>query len=374
MNLDFYNSEGNPENELLTGIPFIRVEFQWKRYLGETLEHAIDFYSNALAKYNKKIILVFTHRSGFEGFFKKNWEDLTDDEWTNFCMFTFADQLAPAFEEFAKDPRITFQIWNEPEGAYTGRSVLLQPIHYGLLFKNAYDEIKHYNINSQVITAGFKSGAGDSWDYFLKTGISKYDGFALHLYVCGARSNPNFKLPGNNVEDHLDFISQKVSRIYLTEFGVLDNPTAKEPDVAKFAFDWRTAALKYPKVKAILWYAWGMNMDNGYGVGNNTEVKRELVRNALAYTAPSVVPDAWIFKTLSHDRNLRSLPRISTNTKDDPDNVLILVPGGKEIEVLETSFAIDPNNLNYYWKECKYGGKRGWIAFQVNMTERVVRL
>lgn len=368
MNLDFEHFNGNPSNLLLSGIPTIRVEFKCRIDLGENpIQKANALKEKIDREYpDKKVILVFTHRSGFEGRYKR-WEEFGTPDWERWTEDWIA-VLAPVFAIFASNGKYIFQIGNEPDPPITGKSVIIPPVHYGAMFRRSYSLIKHLNANVKVITAGFKSGAFEAYNYFVAANIKDYDGFGLHLYGAGARNNPNFKLGGgtNHMENHLDFLrNRNIKNIYLTEFGVLDNPNASALLVTQYIKDFMRVALSYPQVIHICYYAWGEKMDNGWGLGTNSQTTHINAKKELEYSRDEVIiaPSFPFVKTyINVARNIRSEPKID-------NNVLILFNNPKNtLYINERSAELADG---YIWKEIIFGSIKGWMAFDNTMTRRI---
>lgn len=381
MNIDLEHYNGKPDNSMLSGIPILRVEFKCRTDLGENVkEKAIKLKNDLNALYpDKKIIIIFTHRSGFEGRYKR-WEDFTEHDWF-YLTEDWIDTLTPAFQVFAPDPKYIFQIGNEPDHIpnteHTGASVLIPPKSYGEIFNKSYMLIKYYNKDTTVITAGFKTGAANAYNYFMNARITNYDGFAVHLYGAGAKYNSTFKLANgtNHLENHLEYLTARnVKNIWLTEFGILDNPDASPLLATKYIKDFVDVSLTFPKVKAICYYSWGIKMHNGWGLGTNNSVVHLNAKKALEYSIADyfVEPNFPFVKIfINSARNIRKEPRTKNTDGTSADNIVHLFDQHLKEHIFINEASAEANE-GYLWKEVMtIKGYRGWMAFDSKMTRRL---
>lgn len=356
MNLDSLHPYGNPDPMVIAGVPFARMVFNVSRSSGSTdLNAAYALYSpylQALKAQGTTPILVLNHQTWGEGQ-QYNWEQMNPQLWEQFAT-GFVNFLSNIIQTY-RDKQYVYQIWNEqdtPEGQ--GRAAVPIPAaDYGKLFNRVYQMIKSIDPGATVITGGHVTGASAAADYFVRSAIAAVDGIGCHPYGQGAASNPNYK-PFGNIESYLALWRQRTQKpLWITEFGVLDQPN--EPIGKVIDYAWDVVRVATPQVKAICWYAID-DMDNGFGARKQGVMKVDNQgRNLIQPFVQGAQPPEY-----GKSRKLMLIGASSINFRATPSTI------PPKIGTLVSKTPIEPTGTTfdaegYHWIEADALQNAVWI-------------
>lgn len=280
VNLDLRHPLGAPDPARLGGLGWLRIPYNVSNGVGsQDINAAYDRYAPQLERYARagyKIMLTLTHQTYGEGMMEWwPWSDMTDEKWQQFTAYfsEFAGRIADQFN--GSGLVHCWQIWNEqdaPMGAVA--SVPMRPVNYAMMLTRTLQSIRAVDSTVAVITGGH-TGGPETGATFASSVIDmlpstiRPDGIAFHPYGRGPHPDINFAQFG-----HIDESIYAYSRImpdkpiWITEWGVLDQPQAHPNDVANYAMNFISfiKARYTGHVAALIWYAWAEGMHNGYGL------------------------------------------------------------------------------------------------------------
>lgn len=344
MNLDQDHPEGKPSVQELAGFGTVRLPLRWRKYQGESLLAAIDRqrpYIQALTGAGKTVIAIIPHEFGLEGQ-GYDWHRMTPDLWDKLIV-----EYAANVEHIARrfGDSIVYQLWNEPDGAPTGSSVLMPAQVYGKLFRRSWEVIREFAPSAKVITAGLKSGPVTAAKYFRDAQI-KPSAIAIHEYGRGGEGNPDHAPWGRIEESLVYWRGQTNLPIIITEWGIL-NDKPGEDKAAGYVTSFLRAVQKFPQVKDQNYFAYG-NQHNALGVVGRPVLRTALVQGwsgASPGPAPSPAPEGreWVKYKLGGNMNFRSSAEIR------PDNIRGVLRSNDVVWINEKSFIYASG---HGWKEC----------------------
>ncbi len=289
MNLDMLHPLGKPDAARLKGLGWVRFTYNVSMDRGATdLNAAYNFFAPHIERYVKaglKVILVLTHQTYGEGQ-GYVWPQMDSGRWRELTA-RFADYANKIAARFAgRDLIAVYQIWNEqdtPSGV-AHAAVPMPPGDYAHLLTQAIRAIRGADAKVTIITGGHVGGPGNGANYARATLAAmpssvRPDGIAIHSYGRGPAGSPYS--PFGSIDEDIDTYSQVLpgAPVWITEWGVLDQPNASASDVAQYALGFidRIKRLYSGKTAAAVWYAWADGMHNGYGlVDRNDRPKQPL--------------------------------------------------------------------------------------------------
>lgn len=374
MNLDIFTDTGKPDPAYLTGIPYVRLLYNVSRGVGsQDFGYAFsqhNTYITALQAAGKKVIIVLNHQAWGEGVPGwPRWEEFQTATWQHFTS-AFVERIAHNIIQRFAGRSLIYQLWNEPDSLDGRASVRMPAASYGVFFRAVSQVIRQFDSSAKIITAGLNSGPENAYRYFKDAGITP-DGIAIHEYGRGAANNPNYR-PFGTMEYSLDYWRNRTNiPIWLTEFGVLDQPNEPENKVADYARDFVKVS-KAKGAEAVCWYAYG-RMDNCYGIIAPDGHKREVLLAALKYDAGTnnpqpptqPQPDARGFElsNIPTRLNFRTNPTIN-------GPVLRQLSNGDIVQLTDETVTAD----GYRWRKIVSYGSAGWVAVRGNGLSIEVKL
>lgn len=265
MNIDPRNSSARPSATYLKsiGVKMVRFLYDVSWETGSLdFDRAYNFYSPYIRELRAagiSVIVVINHETYGEGHMS-SW-NMSFQQWSSYSAQLVSLVRQHIVEKF-RGLSLIYQIWNEQDadpGAEA--SVHVPPESYRVMLQGAYQMIKGVDSSATVITGGFMRGPGIASDYIRKMpgGIAGIcDGLALHEY---GSDTPLAPYPGNqtgHITNKLAFWKSFIGSIpiWITEWGVLDNPNAPESVVVKYAKHFMDAVRS--KVVCALWFAFGV--------------------------------------------------------------------------------------------------------------------
>jgi hypothetical protein len=280
VNLDQLHAQGTPDPSRLGRMGWVRFAYNVSNASGsEDIAAAYERYAPLAERYTQaglRVMFVVTHQTYGEGqdmFWP--WPDMTDAKWSQ-LIDRFAEMMGRIARQWAGSGLMhAWQIWNEqdaPIGA--AASVSMSQENYAAMLSRVIPAIRSADAQSYVITGGFTGGPTRGGDYArycvnnLPDGV-QVDGIAFHPYGRG----PNVASPYASF-GHIDESINTYGAIlpgqplWITEWGVLNQPHASPNDIANYALDFITyVRARYgERVACMLWYAWAQGMHNGYGL------------------------------------------------------------------------------------------------------------
>jgi hypothetical protein len=280
VNLDAMHIRGTPEPSRLGRMGWVRLAYNVSNQSGsEDIVAAYERYAPIAERYTEaglKVMFVVTHQTYGEGkdmFWP--WPDMTDEKWLQ-LIDRFARMMDRIARQWAGSGLMhAWQIWNEqdaPIGAAASVSMSMQ--NYTKMLARTIPVIRSADSTPFIITGGFTGGPTRGGDYArycvtnLPDGV-EVDGIAFHPYGRG----PNVDSPYASF-GHIDESMRTYGAIlpgkplWITEWGVLNQPHADAGDIANYALDFLTylKARYANRVACMLWYAWAEGMHNGYGL------------------------------------------------------------------------------------------------------------
>lgn len=289
VNLDLYNPIGRPDPSRLGRLGWVRVPYNVSlnperaqedpaRYGNVDLDSTYRRYHSLLDRYARagyKVLLVFTHQTYGEGA-GYNWQNMTHEQWRELAK-RFANIAGRIASQYRWQNIVhAYQIWNEMDAPDGARAAVPIPAEdYAYLLTLSIKAIRAADADALVITGGHNSGPIKGVEYAQKTFAHmpadvRPDGIATHPYGRGpSQSAPHFR-PFGLIDDEVNAFAGVMPGwpVWLTEWGVLNQPTETPEAVAEYAADFidRLKAVYSHKVAAAMWYAWGQGMDEGYGL------------------------------------------------------------------------------------------------------------
>jgi len=297
VNLDLLSAAGKPNPNQLGKMQYVRLLYNVSMGTGsQDLNRAHSLYEpylRACASAGKKVILVYTHQTYGEGA-GYVWERMDSAKW---------NELGQRFAEFVRSIAARYagrgwiaahQIWNEQdahEGAVA--SVRMNALEYANLLFKTISAIRTVDPSTPIITGGHTGGPQRGANYARATlsalpSSVRPDGLAFHPYGRGPVVGTNFTIFGHIEEEIQAYWSALPNkRMWITEWGVLDQPNASISSVSDYAkgFIQYLQARHPEKIAALIWYAWADSMHNGYGLVNEANVPKEPLYSLYTSTA-----------------------------------------------------------------------------------------
>ena len=287
VNLDLLSTVGKPNPAQLGKMQYVRLLYNVSMGTGSqdlNRAHALyEPYLRACAEAGKKVILVYTHQTYGEGA-GYVWEQMDSAKWHELGQ-RFADFVRNIAARYAGRGWIAaHQIWNEqdaPEGAVA--SVRMNALDYASLLAKAITTIRTVDATTPIITGGHTGGPQRGANYARATlsalpSTIRPDGLAFHPYGRGPVVGTTFTIFGHIEEEIQAYWSVMPNkRMWITEWGVLDQPNSTVDSVADYAkgFIQYLQARHPEKIAATIWYAWADSMHNGYGLVNAANAPKE---------------------------------------------------------------------------------------------------
>lgn len=280
VNLDLLHPLGAPDPSRLGGLGWVRMPYNVSNRTGsEDIRAAYDRYAPILERYaraGRKIMLTITHQTYGEG--KDQywpWADMRDEQWDDLSQ-RLAGMMAQIAQQWANSGLVNcWQVWNEqdaPIGAVA--SVPMHPHNYIKIFGRTMQAIRSADSTINVITGGHTGGPAKGAPYAnlvvdaLPDDL-KPDGIAFHPYGRGPHPDTPFA-PFGHIDESIIAYSRIMPQkpVWITEWGVLDQPSASITEVNNYAMNFITfVKSRYSgHVAAMIWYAWAQGMHNGYGL------------------------------------------------------------------------------------------------------------
>lgn len=289
VNLDVLHHLGTPDPARLGRIGWVRFGYNVSNNSGsEDIRAAYDRYAPVLARYAEagyKIVLATSHQTYGEGkdeFWP--WPNMTDDKW-NRLTARFSEMMGRISQQFAGKGLVhAWQVWNEqdaPIGAVA--SVPMLAHNYQHMLSQVVPAIRSADSEVYVTTGGHTAGPGRGAEYARQSlaGLAAAalpDGIAFHPYGRGpniASKYANFGHIDESMSAYLSIMPDKP--VWITEWGVLQQPNENALDIANYATDFITylKATYHDQVACMIWYAWAESMHNGYGIVDANGQPRE---------------------------------------------------------------------------------------------------
>ncbi len=323
VNLDFMHPLGRPDPANVAGM-WLRVPLKalYHQSPFSTPEQAAQKYIKWMQPYADagcKLMLIITHQTFGEGA-GYDWKQMYDkpEQWSS-----FADRLADTVGRIVALLEPTglvsaYQIWNEQDTAPVNAeaAVPLTPVDYATILNKVIPAIRARDSKTKIIAGGQVSGPANGANYSRQTlaklanGV-KLDGLAFHPYGRGAVSSPTN--PFGDVGDEIKAYQALGLPLYITEWGVLDQPNRTPASIAAYVNEFVGRVKQFSGVIALIWYAWADTMHNGYGLVNNAGTPKQPLMNTFkSYIKENVV-------TTPHDYGALVTP--ASIIVSDPDGV-----------------------------------------------------
>lgn len=294
VNLDLNHPLGRPAPARLGNIGWVRFVYnvsynpQNNTYGSTDLNRAYSRYRPFIEQYARagyKVILVLTHQTYGEGA-GFEWGVMDSAQW-RLLTGRFAQMAREIAGQYAgQDLVYAYQIWNEQDAAPGSNASVPMPAgNYAFLLSESLNAIRAVDLRARLLTGGHMSGPWAGANYVrtvlraLPPGVLP-DGIAIHPYGRGATPGLPYA-PFGHIDDELtsyrDVLPGKP--LWITEWGVLDQPQAPAQDISRYAVDMvNHVRTRHPgRVAAMAWFAWAQGMHNGYGlVGTNDEPRQPL--------------------------------------------------------------------------------------------------
>lgn len=229
VNLDYRNPVGSPSASQLAGFRYARFQYDVSGGTGsldfEAAHRLYDPRIDALLAAGITPIIVATHRLRGEGR-GFNWNRMSAGDWSRYTL-ELVEAIRLTAARYAGRGLI-WQIGNEHDQA-SEASIYMPPAMYGDLFNRAYRAVRSVDDTAAVITAGMVSGPASGAAYVRAAGIEVCFGVALHPYDAGAGGRFEVFAP---IDAQLAAWEALSLPLWVTEFGVLDQPGAAVGEVA----------------------------------------------------------------------------------------------------------------------------------------------
>jgi hypothetical protein len=342
----------------ITLIRFPLIVREYSPYF-ETTEQMIEFYRPIVKMYSDAGItcmLVCTHQIGLEG--KFNWDtDLSKP--TQVDWVAVKNEYVPRVQKFAaafKNYKVIMQLWNEQDSQDARASVVIQPFHYGNIFRAAQYAISLVSY-LKVATGGYNSGADRGRQQFIHADI-KPDFVCFHPY--GASANGQYQGQG------IATLQQQVTKwrtlgvpLIVSEWGALGWADEPEDRMASFISACRTYMTgKVAHMIYFSWYAQDVHPWNSYPVflaHRREKIYNALVGNSVPPPPPPPPPPAgdWdVFMLVGTNTiNIRREPG-GTDIGDMKTGMLFKDLSGRHVEP----------DTGRVWYNLQTPSLVGWVA------------
>ena len=308
MNIDVANPGTLPDPQYVKGM-VLRYPLKI-RFAGNSLsvENTLAFYKDKLSRYvdaGCTLIAIVTHQTYGEGA-GFNWPSMLGNAqaWTDYAKnLNVVLQVAVPYlvQHQLAD---YFQIWNEPDTppANARAAVPLTAADYGVILSIIAPLILQHQ--AKLITAGLVSGPANGSTYIRqalqtmesrlnKRAVDVIDGIGVHSYGRGDPAYPAEAGFGDIWDDLNTYYPILNKPVWITEWGVLDNPKLAISAAAKYVNHFMDRCLMPSvahKLASAIWYAWRDGMDNGYGIADsNNEPKAPLLTAVRSYVKENTV-------------------------------------------------------------------------------------
>jgi hypothetical protein len=270
---------GKPPVQALGQILWLRINYDVSFEHGDRdINAAFQLYEPICRPYleaGKRIIFILSHET-----FGENTEGqpvVRPQEFANFVA-TIVNQWR------AWNHQLVWEIWNEPDLGFEDEhfdpngqhaSVPLTPSAFANLLGLTIRSIRAVDPNSVLISGGLMAGKPN----YLRDTIRllpedvRLDGIAIHPYGQDPERDPRFGPHGNLVGLMRAYrMHAQGIPLYITEWGVLNQPSAPVEDVAKYAQ--RFLAASSELAECAIWFAWADKIHNGYGLVDEHQKKK----------------------------------------------------------------------------------------------------
>lgn len=303
VNLDIDHPNGNPPANQLEGMGWVRLVYNVSfnpnahgdhRYGNTDPNATFQRYRTTLEHLRSaglRVILVLNHQTFGEGQ-GYVWPRMDRNRWREFTG-RFVGIIRQVAGQFAGSKLISaYQIWNEqdtpPEHARA--AVAMPPEDYGHLLAETIKAIRAVDTKTPIITGGHVLGP-EAGSMYMRAALNMMpdnalpDGIGVHPYGRGPAGNP-FSIHGP-IGGAVQIWSRVLpgKPIWITEWGVLDRSGDDSiiDDVNRYATGFLNVLRRdFPQqVAAAVWYAWGDDMDNCYGLVRRNGQPRTALYNTL---------------------------------------------------------------------------------------------
>lgn len=281
VNLDYLHALGRPAPARLGRLGWVRFPYNVSydpangTYGNTNLTAAYARYRPFIEQYARagfRVLLVLTHQTYGEGQ-GYVWPQMTESRWRELTA-RFAEMAGVIARQYAGSGLVSgYQVWNEQDAPAEARSSVAMPAGtYAYLLGETLRAIRAADALTPVITGGHTGGPVKGAAYARQTIAAlppglRPDGVACHPYGRGVGSP---YAPFGHIDDEVQaFLSVLPGRrLWITEWGVLDQPDDPPEAVADYAVSTLNHLVRrYPgQLQAAIWYAWAQGMDNGYGL------------------------------------------------------------------------------------------------------------
>lgn len=361
MNIDPRNSSAAPDPSLLTGIKYARFAYNISNGTGITTPQTAQDAANLYAPYIDRLrsagkvpIIVLTHQTYGEG---RDWRNMSSTQWQ-----AFVDEWVTYVTEHVVKRYIgkcIWQVWNEQDNG-SEAAVGVEPPIYSMMLRRTWNSIKGIDGGAPILTGGFVSGPGLGLQYAsrMEPNWMRYcNGVATHEY--GSEGATPY--PGNSTGRIEPKIAQWKNAtgkpIWITEYGVLNNPDAPYNTVVNYTRDFMKAI--EGRAETGCYFAYG-HQHNGYPVIGSDDRPRPELLAAAAQTTTTTPPDPSGGATVRYNIsiNLRSMPTTQ-------GAIATVIPVGGLATISEGALEVADG---YVWVKTQYAGFSGWTALVKNQT------
>lgn len=361
MNIDIRNQTAAPDPSLLTGIKYVRFPYNISNGTGITTPQTARDAANLYAPYIDRLraagkvpIVVLTHQTYGEG---RNWRGMSPSDWQTFINEWVSFVVTHVVNRYIG--KCVWQVWNEQDNG-SEAAVGLEPVIYSTMLRKAWEAIKTIDSGATILTGGFVSGPGLGLQYAsqMEPNWTRHcNGVATHEY--GSEGATPY--PGNStgrIEPKITAWRNATGKpIWITEYGVLNNPGADYNRVVNYARDFMTAIRG--RAETACWFAYG-HQHNGYPVIDGAGNPRSELLAATSQggsTTPTPQPEppnlVRIAGLPSAGLNFRAAPAIT-------NNVIGTVRNGDMVAVTEDVAVEDAYRWVRIWH--KPTQREGWLA------------
>ncbi len=283
VNLDLDHPLGHPSPARLGRLGWLRFVYNVSydpdtgRFGSTDIGKAYARYKPFIEQYARagyRVIVVFSHQTYGEGA-GFNWDQMNDSQWRDLTQ-TYVSIVREIARQYAGTHLVhAYQIWNEQDAVPDAGSSVPMPVgNYAFLLSETIRAIRGVDLQVEIITGGHTGGPVKGAAYAQATmralppGI-RPDGVAFHPYGRGTGKDAPYTQFGH-IDDSIRAFSNALpgTALWITEWGVLDNPALPAQEVSDYAADMvGYVRLHHPgKVAAMVWYAWAKGMHNAYGL------------------------------------------------------------------------------------------------------------
>jgi hypothetical protein len=289
VNLDPRNALniGKPSTEQLGNINWLRINYDVSFETGNTdINLAFALYEPICRPYlesGKRLIFVLSHET-----FGENTQGLPVKRPAEFAPFVAG--IVDQWKDW--NDQIVWEIWNEPDLGFNDAnfdpnkpqaSIPLTPSEFADLLSRTIQKIREIDSDAILISGGLMRGQPS---YLAQTLAAlpqdiQLDGIAIHPYGQDPNQDAHFG-PHGDFHTLMQAYKDNANGIplYITEWGVLDQPNLPVADVAAYATRFLDACKLY--AECAVWFAWADQMDNGYGLVEVNQNKKQALYDIFA--------------------------------------------------------------------------------------------